>query len=87
MNKLTKVYTDWCGPCKVMTDILKDIDLEGEFNTTLENANADLNKELVIKHEIRGVPFFILEDSEGKVLRTQRGAMTLEKTREFLAGA
>jgi thiol-disulfide isomerase/thioredoxin len=87
MNKLIKVYTEWCGPCKMMTDILKDIDLEGEFNTTLENIDAALDKEILVKHEIRGVPFFILEDSEGNTLRTQRGAMTLEETRKFLAGA
>lgn len=87
MNKLTKVYTEYCGPCKVMTEILKDIDLQGEFNTTLDEIDAALDKEILIKHQIRGVPFFILEDSEGNVLRTQRGSMTMEETKKFLAGA
>jgi thiol-disulfide isomerase/thioredoxin len=87
MNKLTKVYTEWCGPCKMMTEILKDIDLGGEFNTTLEEIDAAQDKEILIKHQIRGVPYFILEDSEGNVLRKQSGAMTLEETRKFLAGA
>ena len=87
MNKLTKVYTEFCGPCKVMTEILNDIDLEGEFNTTLDEIDAAQDKEILIKHQIRGVPFFILEDSEGKVIRTQRGSMTLEETKKFLAGA
>jgi len=84
MNKLIKVYTDWCGPCKMMTEILKDIDLEGEFNTTLENIDAALDKEILVKYQIRGVPYFILEDSEGNVLRKHSGAMTLEDTRRFL---
>lgn len=87
MNKLIKVYTDWCGPCKMMTEVLKDIDLENEFNTTLENIDAALDKEILIKHQIRGVPYFILEDSEGNVLRKQSGAMTLEETRKFLSGS
>jgi len=87
MNKLIKVYTEWCGPCKVMTGILNDIDLVGEFNTTLEEIDAAQDKEILIKHQIRGVPYFILEDSEGNVLRKQSGTMTLEETRKFLAGA
>jgi thioredoxin-like negative regulator of GroEL len=86
MNKLIKVYTEWCGPCKMMTDILKDIDLEGEFNTTLDEIDAGQDKDILIKHQIRSVPFFILEDSEGNTLRTQKGAMTLAETRKFLAG-
>ncbi len=84
MNKLIKVYTDWCGPCKMMTEILKDINLEGEFNTQLVNIDAGKDKEILVKHGIRGVPYFILEDSEGKVIREISGAMTLEQTRHFL---
>jgi len=86
VNKLFKVYADWCGPCKVMTDILKDIDTEGEFNTTLIDVNADLDKEFLVEHNIRSIPYFILQDSEGNTLRTHQGAMTLHNTRRFLAG-
>jgi len=84
MNKLTKVYTEYCGPCKMMTEILNDIDLAGEFNTTLEEIDAAQDKEILIKYRIRGVPFFILEDGEGNLIRSHNGSMTLEGTRKFL---
>jgi thioredoxin-like negative regulator of GroEL len=86
MNKLIKVSTDWCNPCRIMSEILRDIDLEGDFNTTLENIDAGQDKEILVKHQIRSVPFFILEDEYGGVIRTHQGAMTLENTRKFLAG-
>jgi len=85
MNKLIKLGADWCGPCKIMDGILKDIDLK-EFNTTLEPVNIDTNKELAVKYNVRSIPFFALEDSEGNLLRTAIGAMTLKETRDFLVG-
>jgi len=85
MNKLIKLGADWCGPCKVMDGILKDIDLK-EFNTTLESFNVDQNKEIAIKYGIRSIPFFAIEDSEGNLLRTHKGSMTLKETRDFLVG-
>jgi len=84
MKKLTKVYTEYCGPCKMMTEILNDIDLVGEFNTTLEEIDAAQDKEILLKYRIRGVPFFILEDEEGNLIRTHNGSMTLEGARRFL---
>jgi len=85
MNKLIKIYADWCGPCKIMDSILKDINLK-EFNTTLEPVNIDNSKEIAVKYNVKSIPFFALEDSEGNLLRTAIGAMTLKETRDFLVG-
>ena len=51
--------TQWCVPCKKMKPIIEEIQRE---NTTVKVLfiDADANKELVKKYQIKGVPVFIV---------------------------
>jgi thioredoxin 1 len=51
--------TQWCVPCKKMKPIIQEIQRE---NTTVKVLfiDADANKELVKKYQIKGVPVFIV---------------------------
>jgi len=51
--------TQWCVPCKKMKPIMEEIQRE---NTTVKVLfiDADANKELVKKYQIKGVPVFIV---------------------------
>ena len=36
MKKVVKLYADWCGPCKVLERMMRDLDIKHE------NVNIDL---------------------------------------------
>tara|TARA_B100000767_G_C19746871_1_gene528947 strand:+ start:1348 stop:2073 length:726 start_codon:yes stop_codon:yes gene_type:complete len=51
--------TEWCVPCKKMKPIILEIKEENK-NLKVIFIDADVNKELVKKYQIKGVPVFIL---------------------------
>lgn len=51
--------TQWCVPCKKMKPIIEDIQRENP-NVKVLFIDADANKELVKKYQIKGVPVFIV---------------------------
>ncbi|MDG1718211.1 MAG: thioredoxin domain-containing protein [Flavobacteriales bacterium] len=51
--------TQWCVPCKKMKPIIEDIQIE-KPNVKVLFIDADVNKELVKKYQVKGVPVFIV---------------------------
>ena len=51
--------TQWCVPCKKMKPIIQEIQRENT-NVKVLFIDADANKELVKKYQIKGVPVFIV---------------------------
>ena len=51
--------TQWCVPCKKMKPIIEDIQRENP-NVKVLFIDADANKELVKKYQVKGVPVFIV---------------------------
>jgi len=69
---------DWCGPCKMLAPILKQVkDSLGE-RITIIKIDVDKNQELASKYQIRGVPTMILYQN-GKQLWRQSGVLTKEE--------
>lgn len=57
---LIDFFAEWCGPCKMMTPILKEVkDTLGDSITILK-VNVDKNKALASKYNVRSVPTLIL---------------------------
>lgn len=53
-------YADWCGPCKMMNPILKEVkDTLGDAISIIK-INVDTNQNLAEKYQVRGVPTLIL---------------------------
>lgn len=76
MIEILKFSATWCGPCRVLSSILKDV--EG-----ITNVDIDQQKDLAIKHNVRSVPTMIfLKDGE-QVERTT-GVITLNKYNEII---
>lgn len=68
----------WCGPCKTLAPILKQVkDSLGERITILK-IDVDKNQQLASKYEIRGVPTLILYQG-GKQLWRQSGVLSKEE--------
>ena len=57
---LLDFFATWCGPCKMLAPILKEVkDSLGERITILK-IDVDKNQELAAKYQVRGVPTMVL---------------------------
>lgn len=75
---LIDFFATWCGPCKMLTPVLKEVkDSLGERITILK-IDVDKNQALSSKYQVRGVPTMILFQN-GKQLWRQSGVLTKEE--------
>lgn len=71
---LVDFFADWCGPCKVLAPILKEV--KDELGTAIKiiKINVDKNQPLATKYQVKGVPTMLLF-KEGKQLWRQSGVL------------
>ena len=75
---LVDFYATWCGPCQMLSPVLKQVkDNLGERITILK-IDTDKNHDLANKYNVRGVPTMILFKN-GKQLWRQSGLLTKEQ--------
>ena len=71
---LIDFHADWCGPCKTLTPILKEVKHELADVIKIIKINVDKNQPLATKYQVRGVPTMILFKN-GKQLWRQSGVL------------
>jgi thioredoxin 1 len=75
---LIDFFATWCGPCKTLAPILKQVkDNLGERITILK-IDVDKNQQLASKYQVRGVPTMILFQN-GVQLWRQSGVLSKEE--------
>ena len=57
---LVDFYADWCGPCKMMAPILKQVKDNLGDRVSIIKIDVDKNQALAAKYQVRGVPTLIL---------------------------
>ena len=60
---LVDFYADWCAPCKAMNPILKSVKSKMGDEIKILKINVDKNQAVANKFNVRGVPTFILFQS------------------------
>lgn len=80
---LVDFYTDWCGPCKMMAPILKDLKKEMRDKLNIIKIDAEKNADAAIKYQVRGVPTLILFKG-GEILWQQSGVVQLAQLKSII---
>lgn len=71
---LVDFSAEWCGPCKTMAPILKDVKKDLENQVKIIKVDVDKNPQAAQKFQVRGVPTLILFKA-GKLLWRQSGVV------------
>lgn len=74
---LIDFYATWCGPCKMLAPVLKEVkDTLGD-RVSIIKIDVDKNQELAAKYQVRGVPTMMLFQ-KGQQLWRQSGVLSKE---------
>lgn len=75
--RILKFYSPTCGPCKVITERLKEAKLDYEdYDVTNES-----NQFLIDKYEIKSVPTLVL--LKGNIVKKKTGIFSSEELRKW----
>lgn len=75
---LVDFYADWCGPCKMMGQVLEEIN-----EIDVLKVNVDKFPELAQKYGVMSIPsIFIFEN--GSPIKNRVGYMNIEELNDFI---
>jgi len=71
---LVDFFADWCGPCKMLAPVLKQVKDQLGDQIRIVKIDVDQNSSIAAKYQVRGVPTLILFKS-GQVVWRQSGVL------------
>lgn len=71
---LVDFKADWCGPCKMMSPILKEVKQQLKEDIKIIKIDVDKNQSVATTYQVKGVPTLILF-KEGKQVWRQSGVL------------
>lgn len=81
---LVDFYTEWCGPCKMMAPVLKELKEKMGDRLTIIKVDVDKSPAAAQHYQVQGVPTLVLFKS-GQIKWRQSGAMSLSVLRDAVA--
>ena len=75
---LVDFFATWCGPCKTLSPILREVKDSLGDNVSIIKIDVDKNQQISSQYQVRGVPTMILFQN-GKQLWRQSGVVSKEE--------
>ena len=75
---LIDFFAEWCGPCKTMSPILKQVKDKLGNDISVIKVDVDKNQSLASRYQVRGVPTLMLF-KKGKQLWRQSGVLSSDE--------
>ena len=72
---LVDFYATWCGPCKQLAPVLKEVKDQLGDRISIIKIDVDKNQEIASFYQVRGVPTLLLFQN-GKQLWRQSGVVS-----------
>lgn len=82
--KVLKFYAEWCGPCKALTQVIKNAG--DKITMPIEEVDIDNNLMMAQTFNIRSVPVMVVVDDKENELRRKVGMMNEAQLLDFLKG-
>lgn len=82
---LVDVFAPWCGPCKMLTPILKECAELYSEQIRIVKVNADVQSDFALRYGIRSIPTMLFFDS-GEVVQTKIGICNRKELIELIEG-
>ena len=80
---LVDFFAEWCGPCKMMQPILKELSTEVDENVRIIKIDVDKNPMVSSSFQIRGVPTLIIF-KDGQIKWRQSGVLTVPQLKQAI---
>jgi thioredoxin 1 len=81
---LVDFFAEWCGPCKMMAPILKQVKDDLKDAVTIIKVDVDKNPQAANAYQVQGVPTLILF-RKGQILWRQSGVVPANALKQVLA--